>query len=74
MRGSRGKVCNVRGITLNYSASQTDNFDDIKAPVFGRDDTETVTVHTQHKVNRKNADVKINRVMEPEDMIYRSHY
>ena len=74
MRGSSGKVCNVRGTTLNYSASQTVNFDDIKAPVLRRDDTETVTVHTQHKVKRKNADVKFNRVMEPEVMIYRSHY
>ena len=72
--GSREMVCKIRGITLNYSASQTVNFDDIKAPVLRRDDTETVTVYTQHKVKRKNADVKFNRVMEPEVMIYRSHY
>ena len=33
IRGNRETVCKVRGITLNYSASQTVNFDVIKALV-----------------------------------------
>ena len=64
-------VCKVRGITLNYSASQTVNFDVIKALVLGGDDTETVTVHTARKIKCKRVDVKIHIVTEPEDKTYR---
>ncbi len=67
----RKTVCKDRGITLNYSASQTVNFDVIKALVLGGDDTETVTVHTERKIKRKRADGKIHIVTEPEDKTYR---
>ena len=69
--GNRETVCKVRGITLNYSASQTVNFDVMKALILRGDDTETVTVHTEHKIKRKRADGRINIVTEPEDKIYR---
>ena len=68
--GVRETVCKVRGITLNYSASQTVNFDVIKALVLGGDDTETVTVHTERKMKRKREDGKIHIVTEPEDKTY----
>ena len=38
--GKRETICKVRGITLNYSASQTVNFDVIKALELRGDDTE----------------------------------
>ncbi len=68
--GNGETVCKVRGITLNYSASQTVNFDVMKALILRGDDTETVTVHTEHKIKRKRADGRINIVTEPEDKIY----
>ena len=67
----RETVCKVRGITLNYSASQTVNFDVIEALVLGGDDTDTVKVHTQRKIKRKRADGKIHFVTEPEEKTYR---
>ncbi len=69
--GNGETVCKVRGITLNYSASQTVNFDVMKALILRGDDTETVTVHTEHKIKRKRADGRINIVTDPEDKIYR---
>ena len=50
--GNRETVCKVRGITLNY-ASQTGNFDVMKALILRGDDTETVTVHTERKLNER---------------------
>jgi len=49
VRGCRKKVCKVRGITFNYSVSQLVNFDLIKDMVLNRDETATVTVHTDKK-------------------------
>ena len=69
--GVRETVCKVRGITLNYSAFQTVNFDVIKALVLGGDDTERVTVHTERNIKRKRAEGKIHFVTEPEDKTYR---
>ena len=72
--GNRETVCKVRGITLNYSASKTVNFDVIKALVLRGNNTETVTVHTERKINRKGADGKIHIVTEPKDKIYRGSF
>ena len=58
--GNRERVCKVRGITLNYSASQAVNFDVIKALVLRGYDTGTVSVHTERKINRNRADGRIN--------------
>ena len=57
--GNRETVCKVRGIKVNYSVSQTVNFDVINALELRGDDTETVNVHTEHKIKRKAADGKI---------------
>ncbi len=72
--GVRETVCKVRGITLNYSGSQTVNFDVIMALVLGGDDTETVTVHTERKIKRKRADGKIHIVTEPKTRIIESRF
>ena len=57
--GNRETVYKVRRITLNYSASQTANFEVIKALVLGGDDTKPITVHTERKIKRKRADGKL---------------
>ena len=48
--GNREMVCKVRGITLNFSASQMMNFNVMKAMILRWDNTETVTVHTERKI------------------------
>ena len=67
-------VCKVRGITLNYSASQYVNFENVKAMILRRDEKETITVHTKRKIkrNRGNDGIgRVNIISEPEDKIYR---
>ena len=52
--GEEKTVCNVRGTTLNYSASQLVNFESIRRMIL-RDvggETDTVTVHTERKIKR----------------------
>jgi len=51
--GERKTVCKVRGITLNYKASQLVNFEFIKDKILGKTETEQVTVHTEKKIKRK---------------------
>jgi len=51
--GDEKTVCKVSGITLNYSASQLVNFESIKQMILRRDETDTVTVHTERKIKRK---------------------
>ena len=70
MTGAEKTVCNVTGITLNYSASQLENFEKIKAMILGRDEKETITVHTERKIKRKrgnDSDGRVNIISEPED-------
>ena len=50
--GESNTVCKVRGITLNYSASQLVNFETIKDMMFSKDD-ERVIVRTKNKIKRK---------------------
>jgi hypothetical protein len=47
--GEQKTVCKVRGVTLNYNASQLVNFNQIKKMISNRDPNETVTVHTEKK-------------------------
>ena len=49
-------VCKVRGITLNYRASQVVNFETIKHLVLNGRSNSTVTVHTDKKIKRKRID------------------
>jgi hypothetical protein len=69
--GTRESVCKVRGITLNYSASQLVNLNVMKVMILGGDETEKVTVHTERKIKRKKAGERIDNVTEPEDKMYR---
>jgi len=50
--GESKTVCKVRGITLNYSASQLVNFAKIKDMILSKDD-ETVIMHTKNKIKLK---------------------
>jgi hypothetical protein len=46
-------VCKVRGMTLNYHASQLVNFAKMKDMILSIDDDEIVTVRTKNKIKRK---------------------
>jgi len=67
----RTTVCNVRGITLNYSAKQLVNFDVIRDMVLETNAEPTVTVHTEKKIKRKMKGGTAGIVTEPEDKTYR---
>jgi len=54
--GESKTVCKVRGITLNYSASQLVNFEEIKDMILNKKDDETVIVRTENKIKRKRID------------------
>jgi len=43
-------VCKVRGITLNYSASQLVNFEKMKDMILSKKDDETVIVRIENKI------------------------
>ena len=68
--GEQNTVCKVRGITLNYSASQLVNFE-IRDMILNRDDSETVTVRTEKNIKRKRDDRGVHVVKGPEEKIYR---
>jgi len=69
--GESKTVCKVRGITLNYSASQLVNFAKIKDIILSKKEDETGIVHTEHKIKRKRIDGGVNLIIEPEDKTYR---
>ena len=72
--GAEATVCKVRGITLNYSASQLVKFESMKKLILRGTETYTVTIHTAHKIKRKRCmddDGMIRIVNEPEDKTYR---
>ena len=72
--GAEATVCKVRGITLNYNASQLVNFESTKQLILRGTETDTVTVHTAHKIKRKRCrddDGRIRIVTEPEDKTYK---
>jgi len=54
--GESKTVCKVRGITLNYSASQLVNFEKIKDIILSKKDDETVIWRTENKIKRKKID------------------
>jgi len=65
-------VCKVRGITLNYNASQLVNFDGIKGLVLNRPANNTVTVHKNKMMKfKRGVRACVSIVTEPENMIYR---
>ena len=66
-------VCKVRGITLNYNASQSVNFGVIKGMILNREHSHTVTVNTEHKIKQKRnlRDGIVSIITEPEDKTYK---
>jgi hypothetical protein len=69
--GEHDTVCKVRGITLNYSASRLVNFGVMRDMILGGNESDRVTVHTEHKIKRKRAGGRIDIITEPEDKMYR---
>jgi len=67
-------VCIVRGITINYKASQLVNFQSIKDLVLNDLPNSIVMVRTDKKIKRKIIDVRVSMVTEPEDKIYRAFF
>jgi len=63
-------VCKVRGITLNYKASQLVNFEKIKDMILSKKDDETVIVRTENKIKRKKIDGGVHLISEPENKTY----
>jgi hypothetical protein len=64
-------VCKVRGITLNYHASQLVNFEKMKNMIQSTDVDETVTVRTKNKIKRTKFDGGVNIISQPEEKTYR---
>ena len=66
-------VCKVRGITLNYTASQLVNFDVIRDMILNREPDSVVAVHTDHNIKwkRRSEGVAVSIITEPEDKRYR---
>ena len=74
MTGEEKTVCKVRGIMLNYSASQLVNFESIRRMILRGvgDKTDTVTVHTEREIKRKRENgSRVQIVTKPEDKTYR---
>jgi len=72
--GAEATVCKVRGITLNNNASHLVNFEGMKQMILRGTETDTVAVHTAHKIKRERCrddDGRIRIVTEPEDNTYR---
>ena len=63
--GESKTVCKVRGITLNYSASQLVNFEKIKDMILSKKN-EAVIVRTE-KIKRKKIDGGVHLINERED-------
>ena len=69
--GERKTVCKVRGITLNYSASQLVNFAKMKDMILSMDENETVIVRTQNKIKRTRGRGGVSIISQPEEKTYR---
>jgi len=69
--GESKTVCKVRGITLNYTASQLMNFEKIKDMILSKKDDETVIVRTENKIKSKKIDGGVHLISEREDKTYR---
>ena len=65
-------MCKMRGITINYKASQLVNFDTSKDLVLNGGSNSIVTVSTDKKIKRKRGDgACVSILIEPEYKIYR---
>jgi hypothetical protein len=50
--GASKTTCKVKGLTLNFSASQVVNFEKMRDMFLSRDCAETITVHTERQIKR----------------------
>ena len=71
LTGESKTVDKVRGITLNYSASQLVNFAKIKGMTLSMDENETVIVRTQNIIKRKRDRGGVSILCQPEEKTYR---
>ena len=64
-------MCKVRGITLNYNASQLVNFYVIKNTILEKSEGERVTVQTEKKIKRKKkaGGGVVSIITEPEEKL-----
>ena len=68
----QGKTCcKLRGITLNFRASEKVNFDSI-VDLVAKQDGSTITVHNPHKITRDSTERVI--VSQPQDKQYKVVY
>jgi hypothetical protein len=65
--GESKTVSKIRGITLNYCASQLVNFEKIKDMILIKKDEETVIVRTEKKIKHKKINGDVHLISEPED-------
>jgi hypothetical protein len=69
--GGQTTMYKVRGVTLNYSASQLVNFETIKQMILNRVDEDTVTVRTEKQIRRKREKEGVHVITEHEEKIYK---
>jgi len=67
MTGESKAVCKVRGITLNYLASQLVNFAKMKDMILSMNDNETAIVHTKNKIRRKRRIEGVRIISQPQE-------
>ena len=74
--GDQKSVCKVRGITLNYKALGLVNFDVIRDMILGAVKERNVTVHSEHKIQRKRKSGGgiVSTVTEPQNKMYRTSF
>jgi hypothetical protein len=65
--GANNTTCKIRGLTLNFSASQVVNFEKLRNMILNRDRAETVTVHTGRQIKRKRCEECVRMITEPAD-------
>ena len=65
LTGDSKTVCKVRGITLNYLASQLVNFAKTKDMILSMDENETVIVRTQNKIKCKRGRGGVSIISQP---------
>jgi hypothetical protein len=69
--GASKTTCKIRGLTLNFSASQVVNFEKMRDMILNRESAQTVTVHTERQIKRKRCECGVRIIIEPADKIYR---
>jgi hypothetical protein len=66
LTGDNKTVCKVRGITLNFSASQVVNFAMMKDMILSMYANQTVIVRTKNKIKRKRGAGGVSIISQPE--------